>query len=277
MNEHLTCIESRELPPAFSSNSYCHVWGCVTCRRVLDWMIGFIDTLYTQLVRTSNKRYRWSTQFTNHQDTLSSQSSQVVSWHLMYTSLNVSLSSLIPFLPFILNYSATCQLWRLSQCSAVTADSGPQLTLLKVKVEVKVILRLTDSRPVCLGTKRPSGAYDQIFITARQLRVCWRGALSLTRGRVCRLQWLLVLASKVILGSESHHILLSQIRDFPFRRLLRLAGLWYSIPPPHGIRLTSESESDVTTDGENFYLNNFKGLTHAVIAPNIYDKRTQFS
>jgi hypothetical protein len=32
------------------------------------------------------------------------------------------------------------------------------------------------------------------------------------------------------------HILLSQIRDFPFRGLLRLAGLrWrYSTPPPHG-------------------------------------------
>jgi hypothetical protein len=53
-------------------------------------------------------------------------------------------------------------------------------------------------------------------------------ALSLTRGRLCRLQLLLVLASAVILGSEArgtrHHILLSQIRDFPFRRLLRLAG-----------------------------------------------------
>jgi hypothetical protein len=32
------------------------------------------------------------------------------------------------------------------------------------------------------------------------------------------------------------HILLSQIRDFPFRRLLQLTGLrWrYSTPPPHG-------------------------------------------
>jgi hypothetical protein len=42
---------------------------------------------------------------------------------------------------------------------------------------------------------------------------------SLTRGWVCRLQSLLVLASPVILGSESRgtygHILLSQIRDSP--------------------------------------------------------------
>jgi hypothetical protein len=82
--------------------------------------------------------------------------------------------------------------------------------------------------------------YDQIFITVTQLRVCWFGAPSLTRGRICRLQLLLALASAVILGSESlrtrGYILLSQIWDFPFRRLLRLAGSrWrYMIPPPHG-------------------------------------------
>jgi hypothetical protein len=58
--------------------------------------------------------------------------------------------------------------------------------------------------------------------------------------RVCRLQLLLAFASTVILESESRgtrdHILLSQIRDFPFRPLLRLAGLrWrYSTPPPCG-------------------------------------------
>jgi hypothetical protein len=62
------------------------------------------------------------------------------------------------------------------------------------------------------------------------------GAPSLTRGRVCILYMLLALASAV-LGSESlgtrDHILLSQIWDFPFRRLLRLAGSrWrYSTPP----------------------------------------------
>jgi hypothetical protein len=63
---------------------------------------------------------------------------------------------------------------------------------------------------------------------------------------------LLALASVVFLGSESlstrDHILLSQIRDFPFRRLLRLAGSqWrYSTPPPQASILVIYS---IRTDG----------------------------
>jgi hypothetical protein len=76
--------------------------------------------------------------------------------------------------------------------------------------------------PIC-------GLRPDFFITIWQLRVCWYGALSLTRGRVCRLQLLLALASAIILGSESRgtriHVLLYQIPNFHFHRLLRLAGL----------------------------------------------------
>jgi hypothetical protein len=107
-------------------------------------------------------------------------------------------------------------------------------------LSLSLMLQPTVSRPICLGIKHPSGVYDQILIIVWQLRVCWFGATSLTRGRVCRLQFLLALASAVIFLSESRrtrgHILLPQIWDFPFRRLLRLAGSrWrYSTPPPHG-------------------------------------------
>jgi hypothetical protein len=101
--------------------------------------------------------------------------------------------------------------------------------------------------------KHPPGAYDQIFITVRQMRICWWGALSLTRGRVCCSQLLLTLASAVIFGSEScgtsdhTRILLSHVWDFHFRRLVWLALLqWkYSTPPPHRIAiLESKSHCD---------------------------------
>jgi hypothetical protein len=75
------------------------------------------------------------------------------------------------------------------------------------------------SRPVYLGVKHPSGPQDQIFVTVRHLWIFWCGALSLTRGRVCSLHFLLVLASAAILRSESRGIhdliLLSQIQDSP--------------------------------------------------------------
>jgi hypothetical protein len=68
--------------------------------------------------------------------------------------------------------------------------------------------------------RAPSGAHDQIFIALWPLQSCFYGASSLTRGRVCLLYVLMVLASIVFLGSESlethHHIFLSQIWGFLF-------------------------------------------------------------
>jgi hypothetical protein len=88
----------------------------------------------------------------------------------------------------------------------------------------------TDGQSASLsGNKAPIWGLQPDFITVGQLRVCWCGALSLRRGHFCRLQLLIVLASAVILGAKSpgirDHTWLSQIRDFPFGRLLRLAGL----------------------------------------------------
>jgi hypothetical protein len=58
---------------------------------------------------------------------------------------------------------------------------------------------MTDGHSVSLfWCQVASGAQDQIFVTVRQLWVCWCGAPSLTRWRVCRLKFMLALASAVI-------------------------------------------------------------------------------
>jgi hypothetical protein len=144
-----------------------------------------------------------------------------------------ALHSLISFLPFLLS--------RLRLPSPEFDSVIFLCSKVLLSLSLSIMLRSTISRPVCLGIKHPSGAYDQILISVRPLRGCWCRALSLKRGRVCHLQLLLVLASAVIFGPESRgtcdHIFLYQIRNFRFRLLLQLAGLrWrYSGPPLHGI------------------------------------------
>jgi hypothetical protein len=96
-------------------------------------------------------------------------------------------------------------------------------THVEAEVEVVVKLRPTVSRPVSLGVRHPPGTRDQFFflleIFYRLLRVCYIVAPSLTRGRVCNLLLLLVLASAVPLGSDyrgtQDHILLPQFLRLP--------------------------------------------------------------
>jgi hypothetical protein len=109
-------------------------------------------------------------------------------------------------------------------------------------VKFKIMLWLTVMQPFCLDVKHPSGAEDQIFVTGRQLHVCWCGAPSPTRGWVCHLQLLLALASMIILGSESrgtlHHILLSQTPPTYGTRMPYLyppSTGWPSYTPRHWI------------------------------------------
>jgi hypothetical protein len=68
----------------------------------------------------------------------------------------------------------------------------------------KVMLWLTVSWPVCLGVKHLPEAQDHIFVTVRELWVCWCGVTFLTSGCVCHLHLLLALGSAVILRSESY-------------------------------------------------------------------------
>jgi hypothetical protein len=75
---------------------------CVTYRRVLDWMIGFINTLYTQLSTTGNYRAiadLHTLQFTvtqihtythTHTSVRLLNSPLVVSWQRIYNSCTVT-------------------------------------------------------------------------------------------------------------------------------------------------------------------------------------------
>jgi hypothetical protein len=110
--------------------------------------------------------------------------------------------------------------------------------------QVKVTLRLTISQSLSHGVEPHLGLMTRYLLLFDNYGLVFCGAPSLTRRRICPLYMLLALASAIFLGSESFgtrdHIILSQIWDFPFRRLLRLAGSWwrYSTLPPHGLLLT---------------------------------------
>jgi hypothetical protein len=109
------------------------------------------------------------------------------------------------------------------------------LTILKLKVT----LWLTLSQSVSLGVEPHPRLMTRYLLLFDSYDLVFVDSLSDERLGLS-FYILLALASAAFLGSESlgthDNILLSQIWDFPFRRLLRLAGSrWrYSTPPPHG-------------------------------------------
>jgi hypothetical protein len=96
---------------------------------------------------------------------------------LSFSSLNSLTHSELNYWTELLK--STTELWTLIRMMNVEW----LLTYEWIRLSLSLMLLPTVSRPVCLRIKHPSGAYDQIFITVRQLRVCWYGALSLSDER----------------------------------------------------------------------------------------------
>jgi hypothetical protein len=130
-------------------------------------------------------------------------------------------------------------------------------TWLQVELKVSQSYVTTDGQSASLSwCQAPSVAQGQISVTVRQLRLSWGGAPSLKRGRACRLQLLLNLASAIILGSESSgthdHTLLSQILASPILEdqvpvLISLTRWpsWYSLGTDATENTASKSSSIV--------------------------------
>jgi hypothetical protein len=190
--------------------------------------IGFIGQLYTQLVTTSN--YGANANLHTLQFTATHTQSFLARSVFTSSCLITALTIAIPLLP------GSIPPWM----AAIF-----QLNWLRVRVTLRLAVYRQSVR---LGDK-PLETHDQRLFF--QLNPCGQSAYvtsSLTRRWFCCLQLLLVLASAVILGSESRgthdHILRSQIRDSPTWRarspyLYPPGTGWPSYTPRHWVPFSS--------------------------------------
>jgi hypothetical protein len=135
--------------------------------------------------------------------------------------------------------SSTTRLMTIFYCLTALGTFRP--LYLSLSLNLSFMLRPTVSQPVCLGIKAPIwGLRPDLCYCQTVAGLFMWGALSDER---TGLSFTIAAGPRQRSHCESRgtrdRILLSQIWDFPFRRLLRLAGLrwWYSNPPPHGIHL----------------------------------------
>jgi hypothetical protein len=125
----------------------------VTYRRILDWMIGFIDTLFTPLGTTGKySSTAISTLYSSLLHTLVSQSSLVLSWQHIHNSLIVTAAHYEVFFAqpnsFLALFSVTFDC-RLSQFSAATANSGTRLNSNSSRSRSQSYFTTGGSLPIC--------------------------------------------------------------------------------------------------------------------------------
>jgi hypothetical protein len=200
-------------------------------RQVLYWIIVFIDTFYTQLGTTGN----YSAIADLHTLQFTVVPTSVHGLHLSYPGngfITVSLPLQITHEVFFAQPNSSFAI------ILPTANSGDSLSCLLqlltaelnsviILVEVEVTLRLTVSQSVSLGVEPHVGLMTRYIFLFDNCGLAFWGALSDERTGLC-----FVYATgpcqrsffRVRVPWDSQPYLVSQIWDFPFLRLLRLAG-----------------------------------------------------
>jgi hypothetical protein len=158
-------------------SSYCHDFG-MWLQAEFGLVTRYIDHLYTRLGTTSTYSAT-----ANHNSQITTRSTKHFPACCVFTSRSLATASNSG------DPSASRALVLSSQPPAqnfLSTDSK-----LDTSESESESYTTTDCQStICLGIKHPSGAYEQIFITVRQLRVSWCGALSRQRGRSTSTNWI---------------------------------------------------------------------------------------
>jgi hypothetical protein len=154
------------------------------------------------------------------------------------------------------------------------SDERTGLSFARLGIKVKVTLRLTVGQSVSLGVEPHLGVMTRYLLLFDSYGLVFVGR-PLWREDGSVFCVLLTIASSVFFGSESlgsgDHILLSQFWDFPFRRLLRLAGSrWrYTTPPPYGLELSIIVDFSLYSLGSNHNIENVRCLAMDICEPTL--------